>query len=122
MRALVCLVPIVVLTAALSAEDAATKIARLIQQLGSDRFVEREAASRALEAMGPSALEALEAAARDSSDPEIRARAQLAILAIRTWTYRPLRTLEGHTECVCTVAFAPDGRHAASAGWDMVIW
>lgn len=49
-------------------------IARLIRQLGSARFSEREAASRALDAIGEPALEPLEAAVT-AGDPETRRRA-----------------------------------------------
>src|SRR5437762_7706495 len=47
-------------------------IPRLIQQLGSPEYSEREAASNRLETIGAPALEALRKAARDSDDPEIR--------------------------------------------------
>src|SRR5262249_8595512 len=52
----------------------ATEIDRLIQQLGSDRFAEREKASRRLEIIGEPALEALSKATK-SADTEIRKRA-----------------------------------------------
>lgn len=55
------------------AADAA-EIARLIHQLGSDDFTEREAASNALDALGETALPALRKA-QDNSDLEIRRRA-----------------------------------------------
>jgi hypothetical protein len=51
------------------------EIDRLIRQLGSDRFVERDAASRALEAIGEPALKALRQAASSSDDVEVRRRA-----------------------------------------------
>jgi hypothetical protein len=56
------------------ADGESDRIARLIVQLGSPRFTEREAASRALDALGEPALEALQAAAK-SPDPETRRRA-----------------------------------------------
>jgi hypothetical protein len=46
----------------------------LVGQLGADRFAEREAAARALEARGEAAVPALVAAARHA-DPEVRQRA-----------------------------------------------
>jgi hypothetical protein len=52
----------------------AADIARLVEQLGSPRFEEREAASRALERIGEPALPALRAAVH-SRDAEVRRRA-----------------------------------------------
>jgi hypothetical protein len=49
-------------------------VAALIQQLGSPRFDEREAATRALDALGPAALEPLRKAL-PSQDAEVRRRA-----------------------------------------------
>jgi hypothetical protein len=50
------------------------RIARLIGQLGSSQFKEREAATHMLDSIGLPALEALKTAAR-SSDPEVHRRA-----------------------------------------------
>jgi hypothetical protein len=50
-------------------------IERLIRQLGSGTFHEREAASRQLQKIGPPAVEALRAAATGSKDAEVRRRA-----------------------------------------------
>jgi hypothetical protein len=61
---------------AVQAEGAdAAKIARLIEQLGSDTFAERQKATEALDAIGEPALEALRKAAK-STDAEVRKRAQ----------------------------------------------
>ena len=49
-------------------------IERLVKQLGSDEFKEREAASNALNKVGKSALNALRKAAKDSDDLEVRFR------------------------------------------------
>jgi hypothetical protein len=57
------------------ADADAAQIRRLIQQLGSDDFEEREAASRQLKKIGPPAVEALRAAAKDSKEAEVRRRA-----------------------------------------------
>ncbi len=60
---------------AASAEPADAKtIAKLIEQLGSDSFEDREAAQKALAKIGEPALEALEKAAKNT-DAEIRKRA-----------------------------------------------
>jgi uncharacterized protein (TIGR03067 family) len=50
-------------------------IERLIKQLGSNKFREREAASRALARAGGPALAALRTAATDNPDAEVRRRA-----------------------------------------------
>lgn len=59
------------------AEEAPSKdkIATLIEQMGSGTFAEREAATKALAAIGVPALEALRQAAK-SEDPEVRKRAE----------------------------------------------
>jgi hypothetical protein len=58
------------------------RIAKLIEQLGSAKFSEREAASKELEEIGVPALEALQKAAK-SSDLETRKRAQKLIAKVR---------------------------------------
>jgi hypothetical protein len=50
----------------LPTEAQPTEVERLIKQLGSDSFSERETASKALEAIGEPALEALKKAATES--------------------------------------------------------
>jgi hypothetical protein len=63
------------LAAALNAADLpAPAVDRLVARLGSDRFADREAAVAALEAAGPGAIPALEAATR-SPNPEVSRRA-----------------------------------------------
>jgi hypothetical protein len=57
-----------------SAAGATQETATLIEQLGSARYAEREAAVAALERIGRPALSALRTA-RDSRDPEVRTRA-----------------------------------------------
>src|SRR6267378_3168921 len=54
---------------------------RHVQQLGSPVFAEREAATKALEAMGEPALDALRRAAAKSADAEVRRRAKELIKA-----------------------------------------
>jgi uncharacterized protein (TIGR03067 family) len=55
------------------------EIERLVKQLGSEVYKEREAASEELEAVGEPALGALRKAAASSDDPEIRRRAEQII-------------------------------------------
>ncbi len=56
------------------AADASQQALTLVEQLGSARYADREAAAAALEGIGRPALAALRNA-RDSRDPEIRSRA-----------------------------------------------
>jgi hypothetical protein len=60
------------------AREDAERIARLIVQLGSSQFAEREEASRALDTIGGAALDALRRAAR-GDDAEVRRRATLLV-------------------------------------------
>ena len=64
-----------VLPSAAAEDPDSQRIARLIAQLGAGTFREREEASRALEAIGAPALEALRPAAQ-TTDPEVRRRAE----------------------------------------------
>jgi RNA polymerase sigma factor (sigma-70 family) len=97
----------------------AARIERLIRQLGSSQFSEREAAGKALEAVGEPAYDALRAAAVASEDVEIRRRAEdLAQLIEQHWE---VRRFEGHTDGVAIVAFTPDGRRALSSSEDRTV-
>jgi WD40 repeat protein len=97
------------------------EIPHLIRQLGSSDFSAREAATRTLDSLGESALPALEKAARDSSDPEVRLRAERLRAALWVRLYREVRRFEGHTRPVHCVAFTPDGLRALSGGEDNVV-
>jgi uncharacterized protein (TIGR03067 family) len=55
---------------------------RLIKQLGSDEFEQREAASKALEALGELALPALQNAAKKSEDAEVKQRLAAVVAAV----------------------------------------
>src|SRR2546428_10894340 len=54
---------------------ASASIARWVSELGSKKFQDRERAARELDAAGPAALAALQAAEHDA-DPEVRRRAE----------------------------------------------
>jgi uncharacterized protein (TIGR03067 family) len=65
------------------AEPAATtEVGRLVQQLGSEKFSEREAATKRLEEIGEAALGPLRKAAAQRDDPEVRLRAKGLLVAI----------------------------------------
>ena len=111
------------LSAVVGGEDAKTaapaktpaEIDRLIKQLGSDDFDEREAASKALEAIGEPVLEALRKAATGSDDAEIRRRAEVVFKAVEPRIRGELRSFAGHTDGVFSAAFSPDGKRASLA-------
>src|SRR5260370_19046506 len=98
-----------------------SEIDLLIQQLGSSKFSEREAASQRLEALGRSALDALRRAAR-SEDPEVRRRGEALIGALKQITR--CITLSGHGSAIRCIAFSPDsnGLVAAGEGGKVVLW
>jgi hypothetical protein len=60
-----------------------SEIDRLIQQLGSPQFAERQAASKGLEAIGEPAVEALQKAVASSPDAEVRRRAETLLATIK---------------------------------------
>src|SRR5262249_11119100 len=62
-------------------QKGAAETNRLIEQLGSKKFPEREAAAKALEAIGPPAVEALRKTDH-SKDPEVRRRVSMLLDAI----------------------------------------
>jgi tetratricopeptide (TPR) repeat protein len=96
----------------------ALQIKRLILQLGSDDFTQREAASKRLEAIGEPAWNSVRKAATSSADAEIRHRAKRLADAIGGRLYGEIRRFEKHTDGVYAAAFSPDGRRVLSgAGW-----
>jgi hypothetical protein len=84
-QAILPVATIILLTAAIrgaAQEPAEPRVARLIQQLGSDRYSERTAATSELAGHGAGAREQLEAALQ-STDPEVRMRAGDLLAQIR---------------------------------------
>ena len=88
------------------------RITALIAQLGDNSFARREAASKALVAIGPPAFAALRKAARSSADLEVRKRAQRALRAIVARL--EICRFEGHGDGVIAVTLSPDGKRALS--------
>jgi WD40 repeat protein len=87
-------------------------IDRLIRQLGSDAFDQREAAARRLGQLGRPALPALRRAAAGAPDLEVRARAAGLVERLARRFFGPVRALRGHADKVTCVAFSPDGKRA----------
>jgi RNA polymerase sigma factor (sigma-70 family) len=97
----------------------AAEIERLIQQLGSEKFTEREAATTALERIGEPAYDALRRAVESGDDVEIRRRAEGIIGRIeQRWE---VRRFEGPIAPVYRVAFSPNNRQALSGGKENVM-
>jgi WD40 repeat protein len=103
------------------AKVSSAEVERLIQQLGSDSFAKREAASKALDAIGEPALEALQKAITASGDAEVRRRAKMLAQAVVSRLYRQRRCFRGHSDYVYRVAFSPDGKKALSASADQTV-
>ncbi len=74
-RCFACLLLLLPFVPVVAADPDETEIARLVKQLGSDVFKEREAATMRLKEIGEPARAALRRAATDSGDAEIRSRA-----------------------------------------------
>lgn len=88
--ALAGLVMVLTLASSMAGPATDTDINRLIKQLGSDSFNERESATSALTKIGKPALMALQKAATASADAEVRFRAAKLILAIQDALIRPI--------------------------------
>jgi hypothetical protein len=99
--------PLVVLTLAWAsawapgaAPPGPPEVARLIRQLGSDSFAEREAASRRLAAVGEPALGPLREAGARSDDAEVRRRANRLVKRIQGRLFGEVRRFTGHKDNV----------------------
>ena len=78
--------PFVIVTAVLVPD--AIRIDGLIEQLGSEVFAEREAATKALDRIGVLALEPLRRASEISDDAEIRRRAERLVKVLEQRTIK----------------------------------
>jgi WD40 repeat protein len=95
----------------------AAEIARLIKQLGSDEFADREKASKRLGEIGEPALPALRKAA-GSDDAEVRERARRLIDGIVQKMFHEVRRFEGHAGQVNCLAVSADSRRLLTGGLD----
>jgi WD40 repeat protein len=106
----------------LGAQDT-SETERLVRQLESSQFKVRQAATKALDALGEPALPALRKALAAARDPEARRRLQQVIDGIEGRLYREVACFRGHGDDsiysqIYSVAFSPDGRLALSGGQD----
>src|SRR5829696_7541095 len=96
-------------------------IERLVKQLASDHFQDRETASKQLVEIGEPALAALEQA-KTSDDPEVRVRAQEVAeaisIAIDNKLYGKELVLAGHTNHVLGVCVSADGKRVLTNSED----
>ena len=92
-----------------------------IKQLGSDSFEEREAASKALESIGEPARRALEKAAIDSDDAEVKRRIGTLFEALDAALVGECHAFRGHTDWVSQVSISPDGKRIVCSSWDNTV-
>ncbi len=103
-------------------KPAPRRITELIMQLGDDDFAKREAASKALEAIGKPALGALQKAAASNEDLEIRSRAKSVLAAIAAKVPGLIQKAEEIHRIgwpnvhVFNTTFSPDGRLVLAGG------
>src|SRR5947209_7543798 len=116
---LLCLAAIAgpVLFGAAPPSGSKAEVERLIEQLGSDDFDEREAASKRLAEFGEPALDALHRALM-SDDLEVRCRARrIVALMEKKLSYEQLR-LTGHAGEVRSVCVSADGKRLLTSSYD----
>jgi WD40 repeat protein len=101
----------------------AGEIQEWIDQLGSPKYVERQAASARLAALGKPAWNALRKAAATSADLEIRSRAARLAQEIGKNTFVEVRHFgTGGGYWLNRVAFTPDGRQALATGGAVILY
>jgi WD40 repeat protein len=115
--ALFAILPLV-LAAGTDDDPAPAEIERLVGQLGSDAFVEREDALRQLRDIAELALPALRRRL-DDSDAELRLRARALVGSIEK--NGDVLRCKGHQGEVLAVALLPGDQQAISAGTDSTV-
>jgi WD40 repeat protein len=94
----------------------AREAAGLVEQLGSEKFEEREKAERRLVEIGSDAWDAVSEAARNSKDLEIRFRAGKLLTVLQRKRFAEVRRWDDHQDIVWCVAFSPDSQFLATGG------
>jgi WD40 repeat protein len=96
------------------------RIARLVKQLGDDKFARREKATKLLKQIGEPALDALDRA-RKSNDPEVRRRAEKIVAEIEKKLYEDHVSLTGHEGNVWNVCISADGKRVLTSSADKTL-
>src|SRR5262245_22117480 len=81
---------------------------KLVGQLGSPVFAEREVAEKALESIGDPALSVLRRAAVEGKTAEVRRRAAQLMELLVTSQHRQVRSVRADAKTVRAVTFSPD--------------
>jgi WD40 repeat protein len=118
------LVLAVALLAARGADPSAdVEIARCIRQLGSEKFEERDTATRRLDAIGERALPLLRQAS-EHDDVEVRRRSRDLVRIIEHRLFGERGVLTGHETEIVVVALSSNGRIGLSGANDhsMRVW
>jgi WD40 repeat protein len=99
-------------------------VPRLIRQLGSPRFKDRERASKRLAAIGAPAWYRLRKAAATSTDLEVRIRAGKLVRDIGKKLFVEVRHITGGRPgyWLNRVAFTPDGKRAVATGGGVIVY
>ena len=97
-------------------------IRALVDDLGHDSFEKRELAEKRLEAVGEPALRLLREAAHQSSDFEVRERAEKLIAGIESNLFPFMWSIRGHKMRATRIVLTPDGKQFASWGDDMRVY
>jgi WD40 repeat protein len=100
------------------------RIAELLLQLGDRKFARREAATRALAAIGEPAWYPLHKLARTTPDLEVRSRAQRLVRDIGARVFVQVRRFGGGPGgyWLNRVAFTRDGRRAIATGGGVILF
>jgi WD40 repeat protein len=117
-RCFACLVFVLSFVPVVAVEPDDKDIERLVKQLGSDVFKDREAARKRLEEVGEPALDAL---AKATSTLEARRRAEAIIGAIEYRLYGEPLLLRGHSSHVYAVAVSLDGKRLLTGSSDCTL-
>jgi WD40 repeat protein len=96
------------------------EIARLVKQLSSDVFKDREASRKRLEEIGEAALPTLEKA-KSNGDIEQRRRAAAIMTVIEDRLYVEKRRLVGHTGHVWSISVSRDGNSLLTSSTDKTL-
>jgi WD40 repeat protein len=96
-------------------------IRKLIDQLGDDSFDKREEAEQKLGEIGQPALEHLQKAVKDTTDPEIRERASQLLLRLSRTFFVQVRRFDGPKVSgkpwITRLAVSPDGKQVVAGGY-----